>query len=574
MAPAEKPILFHYSASIYSHRVLWYLWLRGIEYDECIQPPVMPRPDLASSIDVSYRRIPIMAVGKDVYIDSRLIISKLESLYPNSTLAPKTAEQAGVRKLLENYSDGGLFNNAVKLMPYWSPGGLIQNKMFLDDRQKLMGGRRMTTENMQAGRPEGLQNMRQAFELMENTFLADGRQWILGTEGLTVADIDAAWPFEWLIVDRGMKGSLPEEQFGEKSYPRTHAWIQRFMSEIKNARGNSANPATLDGKTMSTRVLDATSPAEPVTFDHNDPLDIRAGDMVQVYPSDYGQAHKDRGALVGLTASEVVIRNSKGLHPHFPRWNFRITKITAKPSISPSPSSEKKMPKMRLIYHSFSPYTRKVFMLAHELNLAQYITLEKVVVAPIPIKGWSDNTDDVAVYNPMGKIPCLVTEDVPTGVFDSRVICEYLQELAGVKVKKDKRYWQMKALHACADGIMDAAVLITYEVRIRKERRLYFKEWVEGQKTKIIRGLDRLEVAIKEGILPEPGSVPAPVDEIAVAVATAMTAQMVFLGLEWQKGRPNLQEWMGKWETRGSFVKTPPTKDWDVETKAGNVSRL
>lgn len=36
MAPTERPILFHYPQSIYSHRVLWYLWLSGLEYDECV----------------------------------------------------------------------------------------------------------------------------------------------------------------------------------------------------------------------------------------------------------------------------------------------------------------------------------------------------------------------------------------------------------------------------------------------------------------------------------------------------------------------------------------------------------
>lgn len=533
----------------------------------------MPRPDLAS-IDVNYRRIPIMAIGKDIYIDSRLIISKLESLYPNSSLSATTAEQAGIRKLFENYSDSGLFNNAVKLMPYWSSNSLVQNKTFLDDRQKLMGGRRMSAENMQAGRPEGLQNMLQAFELMENTFLADGRRWILDTSGPTVADIDAVWPFEWLVVDRGMKGALPEEHFSEKSYPKTHAWIQRCMSSIKAAKGEVKKGTSLDGKTMNTRVLNATSPTEPLSFDANDPLGFQAGDAVEICPSDYGQAHKDRGMLIGLTSSEIVIRNSKGLHLHFPRWNFRITKTVKNATISSTLKSAKKIPKMRLIYHSFSPYTRKVFMLAHELGLAKHITLEKVVVAPIPIKGWSDNNKDVAKFNPMGKIPCLVTEDVPTGLFDSRVICEYLGELAGVKVKKDQRYWQLRALHACADGIMDAAVLITYEVRIRKERKLYFKEWVEGQMTKILRGLDRLELAAKEGVLSEPGKGPALVDEIAVAVATAMTEQMVFLGLEWRKGRPNLQEWMSKWEMRHSFVNTPPTKDWVVEGTAEKISKL
>lgn len=538
----------------------------------------MPRPDLAS-IDVKYRRIPIMAIGKDVYIDSRLIISKLESLYPNSPLAPTTAEQAGLRQLFEHYSDSGLFNSAVKLMPYWSPNSLVQNKTFLDDRQKLMGGRRMTAENMQVGRPDGLQNMRQAFDLLENTFLADGRQWILGTEGPSVADIDAVWPFEWLVVDRGMKGALPDKHFGANNYPKTHAWIQRMMSRVKTAKENAAKPTSLDGKTMHDQILSAKSSPEPLSFDENDPLGFKQGDHVSVYPSDYGQAHKDTGILLGLTVSEVVIRNSLGLHLHFPRWNFRITSVAAsqtapQASLSPPQPQPKKLPKMQLIYHPFSPYTRKVFLLAHELRLAPYIALSKVVVAPIAIKGWSDNTSDVALYNPLGKIPCLVTSDVPGGIFDSRVICEYLTELAGVTTKKAGKNWQMRALHACADGIMDAGVLITYEVRIRKERGLYFKEWVEGQKTKVVRALDRFEDAAVAGVLRDLDDGPATADEVAVAVATAMTEQMGFLGLEWRKGRPKLQEWMRKWEKRESFVATPPTKDWVVEGMVEHAAKL
>jgi glutathione S-transferase len=532
----------------------------------------MPRPDLAA-IDVHYRRIPIMAIGKDIYIDSRIIIDKLQALYPDNSSANATAEQSGYRKLFEHYSDSALFNNAVKLMPYWSSNSMVQNKAFLDDRQKLMGGRRMTTERMQAGRPEGLQNMRQAFELMETTFLADGRQWILGTEKLTVADIDAVWPFEWLVVDRGMKGALPEDQFGEKNFPKTYSWIQRFMGEVKAAKERAPNPKRLDGAAMSMQVLNSTSSTESLSFDTNESLDIKAGDIVEVYPSDYGQAHKDRGTLIGLSTSEVAIRNSKGLHLHFPRWNFRISKV-ATPSIARSPHNRKKIPKMRLIYHSFSPYTRKVFMLAHELGLVQHITLEKVVVAPITIKGWSDNTDDVAKYNPMGKIPCLLTEDVPMGIFDSRMICEYLSELAGVNSKKDARYWQMRALHACADGIMDAAVLIGYEVSIRKGRKLYFAEWVEGQKTKISRGLDRFEVAAKDGLLSEPSSGPASADEIAVAVATAVIDFMPFLKLNWRDGRSSLERWMGKWTARESFVASPPTKDWVAGSPSESASKL
>jgi glutathione S-transferase len=37
---------------------------------------------------------------------------------------------------------------------------------------------------------------------------------------------------------------------------------------------------------------------------------------------------------------------------------------------------------MKLIYHPLSPFSRKVYILALELDLASQITLDKVVVAP------------------------------------------------------------------------------------------------------------------------------------------------------------------------------------------------
>ncbi|KAF2131843.1 hypothetical protein P153DRAFT_429100 [Dothidotthia symphoricarpi CBS 119687] len=573
MALPEKPILFYYKGSVYSQRVLCYLWLRGIEFDECIQPPVMPRPDL-SSLDVAYRRIPLMAIGKDVYCDSRLIISKLESTYPNSTLAPATSADAGVRKLFESWTvDGGIFINAVKLMPYWTPGSFLSNEAFVDDRAQL-SGRRMTAELMKAGRPNGLQHIRQALDMLENTFLADDRKWILDTKEPSLADLDAIWPFAWLILDQFMKGALSEEHINETIYPKTYAWVRRFMVEVEKGKGRSPEPNTLDGKIMSNRILGSSTSPEVTTFIVNDPLMVQAGDEVEVFPSDYGQNNKDRGTLVGLTTHEVVIRNKKGLHLHFPRWNYCIEKLAPDVSIPASISSVEKVPKMRLIYHYASPYTRKVFMLAHELGLAKHITLEKVVVCPISFPGWSDNNDDVAKFNPLAKIPCLVSDDVPGGIFDSRVICEYLSSLAPIKPKKDANYWQLRTLHACADGILDASVLVTYEERIRKERGLYFDEWVQGQALKISRALDRFESAANEGVLPVPGTGPASVDEIAVAVALVVTEKMGYLGVKWREGRPKLVEWMSKWEGRGSFLETPPSKEWTIKEDAGGSSKI
>lgn len=43
------------------------------------QPPVMPRPD-AARLGIGYRRIPILAISRDIYLDTRLQLQKLEKL--------------------------------------------------------------------------------------------------------------------------------------------------------------------------------------------------------------------------------------------------------------------------------------------------------------------------------------------------------------------------------------------------------------------------------------------------------------------------------------------------------------
>ena len=59
--------------------VLWYLALldtTGLIFRQ-IQPRILPLPDLAH-LEINYRRIPLLAIGRDVNLDSRLIIQTLE----------------------------------------------------------------------------------------------------------------------------------------------------------------------------------------------------------------------------------------------------------------------------------------------------------------------------------------------------------------------------------------------------------------------------------------------------------------------------------------------------------------
>ena len=63
--------------------------------------------------------------------------------------------------------------------------------------------------------------------------------------------------------------------------------------------------------------------------------------------------------------------------------------------------------------------------------------------------------------NPLSKVPCLMTDD-GVALFDSPVICEYLDSLEGappVFPRAGPARWKALKLQAIGDGIMDAAVL-------------------------------------------------------------------------------------------------------------------
>ena len=117
---------------------------------------------------------------------------------------------------------------------------------------------------------------------------------------------------------------------------------------------------------------------------------------------------------------------------------------------------------MQLIYAAASPFARKVRVLAAETGLLDRIELLDTAVMPTTLN------ERVNALNPLGKIPVLLTDD-DEALYDSRVICEYLDTLhAGAKLlPSGAARWQVLRLAALADGLMDAALLARYERGVR-----------------------------------------------------------------------------------------------------------
>ena len=199
---------------------------------------------------------------------------------------------------------------------------------------------------------------------------------------------------------------------------------------------------------------------------------------------------------------------------------------------------------MQLYFNPASPFVRKVRITAHELGLSGEIELTSVTLTPVsPHEGLRAN-------NPLGKIPALLTGD-GTVLYDSPVICEYLDSLAGgnrIFPAPGAARWTALRRQALADGIMDAAVLTRYEQTLRPQD-LRWREWADGQLLKIRAALDALEHESLEGVID--------IGTISIACALGYL-DLRFAGEGWRTHRPHLAAWLADVSQRPSLAATAP----------------
>ena len=141
---------------------------------------------------------------------------------------------------------------------------------------------------------------------------------------------------------------------------------------------------------------------------------------------------------------------------------------------------------MRLYHSPTTPFGRKVMVLILELGLKDRIEIVDVMGTPL-----QPGTMPVDL-NPLGKIPALERDEGDV-IYDSRVICRYLNDLAGAAMyPPTPALWRTLTLEATSDGMLDAGILMLYEGRLRPVDK-QFPEWVEAQWAKIARALDAIE---------------------------------------------------------------------------------
>jgi glutathione S-transferase len=199
---------------------------------------------------------------------------------------------------------------------------------------------------------------------------------------------------------------------------------------------------------------------------------------------------------------------------------------------------------MKLYYSATSPYVRKVCVLILEAGITG---IERVTATGTPLDPGTLPVD----RNPLGKVPALDRPDGPT-LYDSRVICHYLDARfdAGY-YPAPPRLWDTLTLEATADGILDAALLMVYEVRIRPEDKRY-PAWIEAQWAKVDRALD----AVESRWMPH---LTGAMDAAHIALGCALGYLDFRLDVRnWRQDRPHLTAWDAAFSRRPSMLATRP----------------
>ena len=182
-----------------------------------------------------------------------------------------------------------------------------------------------------------------------------------------------------------------------------------------------------------------------------------------------------------------------------------------------------------------SPFGRKV-----QIALA-ILGFDDVRIEPVDTM---DPGDRIRGQNPLGKIPVLIADD-GTAYYDSRVILEYLDHLAGggkiIPAAPAERFAALR-LQALCDGILDASILTIYEGRWRPAEK-HEAKWLDHQAGKVSRALAVLEAAPPAlgGGFPHVGH---------IALACALGYRDFRFGGDWRASHPRLVAWLDGFAAR------------------------
>lgn len=245
--------------SPYGQRTKLLLAAAGVDFKRNDQPVVLPRPDL-EALGITYRRIPLLAIGKDVYVDSSLIMDTIQAQLGDIATSPAD-------KAYEVWGNT-VFQSALGAIP-----SAVLSDEFVKDRKTIFP--MLTRPDYASLRPSSLATLKSQIKQIEEQFLAGSSGPFIAGEKISIADIHIIWPVRFAFsigVDK-------EPGFGKDAFPKVHRLIENLPS---------STPPVLSAEETQKLIREAsyTSPG-PQEVAKDDPLNMAAGTDVTIEGAEY-----------------------------------------------------------------------------------------------------------------------------------------------------------------------------------------------------------------------------------------------------------------------------------------------
>ncbi|KAI9714241.1 MAG: hypothetical protein M1828_001172 [Chrysothrix sp. TS-e1954] len=370
--PAQIPvILFGYNSSPFTNKVRLALRLKQIPYDYVPVPSMMPRPVLRDTFGITYRKIPILAIGRDVYCDTSVIIEALEGLFPGTrSLYPDAVGCEGqrlrvlCRGFASYWTDRPLFRVATGLIP-----SSVWRTRFGTDRAGLIG-HRLDPDKLDRKVSENLLALDTQLSILMPLFRgvrdgdADNARWIFNTPYPTLADLSLYYQLSWLrSISKGVGienltgGGTPDTRaegadavFNSERFPEMYDWFTR-LEQWMESQPDVEERLRQDDLTWTDRLQSLewsgdfaaaeksllVTPQAAKLKDLESKCGLVVGEEVTVAPDDTGREDPTYGTMLSLSPEEVVIlpkrlRDKKSretdatvaVRVHFPRAGFVV----------------------------------------------------------------------------------------------------------------------------------------------------------------------------------------------------------------------------------------------------------
>ncbi|KAK5945622.1 hypothetical protein PMZ80_002827 [Knufia obscura] len=373
MAADTPPIvLFGYDSSPFTQKIRLTLRLLQLPYTFVLVPSMMPRPVLVDNFNLTYRKIPVLVIGKELIVDTSLIV---EWLHSDPRLRAYRGEKARTdgrnggqevhhdarsrvlaRLLSSHYTDRPLFRLTTGLIP-----SVVWRTSFGKDRAGLIG-HKLDADKLERKVPKNLAGLDTFLSILEPLFAGE-EGWLLGGEKPSAADVSLYYQLDWgerISRGEGIEdltgggtadgfGQGMREVFNSGRYPSLLGWYERFRKYIDGSPSTETRVERGDEKGVDEvmKRLEQSGSSEKVpllptpcasleTLEKRNGLDI--GKKVSVAPQDTGQNYPTVGTLVGISPEEVVIMPDvpqavgkvgrkariEGVRLHFPRVEFVV----------------------------------------------------------------------------------------------------------------------------------------------------------------------------------------------------------------------------------------------------------